>query len=225
MPPIVSIRDAAIFAAPTLRTPILSDVNFDVNQGELVYIVGRVGSGKSSLLKTLYAEQPLRIGTGMVCGVSLRNLNRKSFHNLRRNVGVVFQEYNLLNGLNIYRNLEFVLRATEWNSKQQIHRRIEEVLNMVSMCDKAYKLPSQLSGGERQRICVARALLNSPQLIIADEPTGNLDPTSAANIIQLFHSITQSGCTVILSTHNSENLRLFPARVMRCSDGFIEDIL
>lgn len=224
MQSVVSLSEASIFASATLRTPILSDVNLTLGHGELLYLVGKVGSGKSSLLRTLYAELPLRVGRGAVCGYNLRSIDRKSFHSFRRRIGVVFQEYNLLSSMNVYDNLAFVLRATDWQSPVNINRRIEQVLDMVSLGDKAYKLPSNISGGERQRVCIARALLNSPELLIADEPTGNLDPGAAADIVQLFHSIAGEGCSVIISTHNSENLRLFPARVVRCADGFIEEI-
>lgn len=222
MDSLIILDRADIYASATTRIPVLHDVNLVLKPAELVYVVGRVGSGKSSLLKTLYGELTLRAGNGLVCGYDLRRMSRKNLHLFRRNIGVVFQEYNLIRGMTVYQNLEFVLRSLEWKSAAQINARIEQVLRMVNLMDKAYKLPSHISGGERQRVCIARALLVSPQLLIADEPTGNLDPVAASEIISLFHSVSaQSGCSVILSTHNSENLRLHPSRVIRCADGFV----
>lgn len=218
---VVHIEKALIYASSKLNSPILSDVSLTIGEGELLYLVGRVGSGKSSLMKTIYGELPLRVGKGVVCGFDLRKITSKNLYKFRRHIGVVFQEYNLMAGMSVYENLEFVLRATEWKNKRAINRRIEEVLNTVSMADKAHRLPSEVSGGERQRVCIARAILSSPRLIIADEPTGNLDPAAASEIISLFHTIVGQGCSVILSTHNSENVRLFPSRVVRCADGFL----
>lgn len=225
MDSVVSLENVSIFASSTLATPILSEVSFRLAPGELVYLVGKVGSGKSSLMRTLYAEIPLKTGNAEVCGYDLSRLNNYNFHNFRRSIGIVFQEYNLLDDMTIYNNLEFVLRATDWKLRSAIKKRIEEVLQMVEMTDKAFKKPRQISGGERQRICIARALLNSPKLIIADEPTGNLDPVAASDVISLFHSVAKStNCSVLISTHNSENIRLNPSRSLRCADGFIEQI-
>lgn len=223
--PVVSLENVSIYASVTAQNPILMEVTFDVAPAEMVYLVGKVGSGKTSLLKTLYAETPLKTGSGTVCGYNLRKLSNRAFYDLRRSVGFVFQDYNLFSEMTIYKNLEFVLRATDWKKRTYINNRIGEVLEMVNLVDKAYSLPTQISGGERQRISIARALLNSPELILADEPTGNLDPVAAAEVISLLSNIAQaSNCGVIVSTHNSENLRHVPARSLRCAHGFVEQI-
>lgn len=225
MQPIIDINSASVFHRDNRYSAVLRDVTFSIEAGELVYLIGRVGSGKSSLLRTLYGELPLRQGQARVCGFNLAGLGKGQIPTLRRQLGVVFQEYNLLNDITIYENLEFVLRATSWRDSDAINRRIEQVLDLVGMRDKAYKRPSQVSGGERQHICIARAMLNSPRLIIADEPTGNLDPVAADSVIELFNSIAAGGCTVLLSTHNSENLRRFPSRTLHCAGGFVEELL
>ena len=179
---------------------VLSDVNLKVAAGEFVYLLGRVGSGKSTLLKTLYAEMPLLAGQGIVAGFDLRKLRRKDIPYLRRRIGIVFQDYQLLTDRNVFMNLYYVMRATGWKSETQIRERIDRVLGLVDLGAKTYKMPFELSGGEQQRLVIARALLNDPKVLLADEPTGNLDPVTAEEIIQLFRKIAARGCAVVMST-------------------------
>lgn len=203
---------------------VLSDINLKVNRGELVYLIGRVGSGKSSLLKTLYAELPLVDGYGRVAGFDLAHLRRRDVPNLRRRLGIVFQDYKLLGDRDVYNNLLFVLKATGWKEKGLINSKIENVLEQVGLGHKMYKMPFQLSGGEQQRLGIARALLNDPAVILADEPTGNLDPAAAEDIMSLFNDIVQSGCAVLLATHNMANIEQYPSRTLRFSGGCVEEL-
>lgn len=205
--------------------PVLSSVNFHVDEGEFIYIIGRVGSGKSSLLKTVYFELDVNeADEATILGHDIRNLKRKHVPSLRRQMGVIFQDFQLLSDRTVYKNLVFVLKATGWKDKKKIDNRIAEVLNDVGMQDKAQKLPHELSGGEQQRIAIARAILNKPKLIVADEPTGNLDPETAENIIKLLRYISQTGTSVIMSTHNMPLLDKYPGIVYRCSDGHLEEV-
>ena len=203
---------------------VLSDVNISIGKGEFVYLIGRVGSGKSSLLKTLYAELPLLEGDGEVSGFDLRTLRKKDIPFLRRKIGIVFQDMQLLSDRSVYDNLEFVMRATGWSETEEIECRIEEVLAEVGLVEKAAKLPFELSGGERQRLGIARALLNAPSLILADEPTGNLDPLTADSIVQLFKRIAASGTTVVMSTHNTSIIEAYPSRTLLFSQKRIREI-
>lgn len=203
---------------------VLSDVNLTVREGEIVYFIGRVGSGKSTLLKTLYAEVPLLEGEGCVVGMNLRRLSRSDIPYLRRRMGIVFQDYQLLGDRNVFYNLYDVMRATGWKSNEQIRRRISEVLTLVGLDNKAYKMPFELSGGEQQRLTIARALVNSPRLLLADEPTGNLDPVTADGIMQLFQEIASQGCAIIMSTHNTALIEQYPARTLLFSKGKIQEI-
>lgn len=203
---------------------VLSDVNLTVREGEIVYFIGRVGSGKSTLLKTLYAEVPLLEGEGRVVGMNLRKLSRSDIPYLRRRMGIVFQDYQLLGDRNVFYNLYDVMRATGWKSDEQIRRRINEVLTLVGLDNKAYKMPFELSGGEQQRLTIARALVNSPRLLLADEPTGNLDPITADGIMQLFQEIASQGCAIIMSTHNTALIEQYPARTLLFSKGKIQEI-
>lgn len=203
---------------------VLENVNLEVSEGEFVYLIGRVGSGKSSLLKTLYGELPLVDGEGEVAGFNLRKLRRSQIPYLRRNVGIVFQELQLLSDRDVEDNLSFVLRATGWKDKGEIGNRVDEVLSQVGLENKHHKMPFELSGGERQRLVIARALLNSPQIVLADEPTGNLDPVTAESIVQLFHSIAASGTAIIMSTHNTTFIENYPSRTMLFSQGSIKEI-
>ncbi|MBP3290450.1 MAG: ATP-binding cassette domain-containing protein [Alistipes sp.] len=203
---------------------VLSDVNLTVREGEIVYFIGRVGSGKSTLLKTLYAEVPLLEGEGRVVGMNLRKLSRSDIPYLRRRMGIVFQDYQLLGDRNVFYNLYDVMRATGWKSDEQIRRRISEVLTLVGLDNKAYKMPFELSGGEQQRLTIARALVNSPRLLLADEPTGNLDPVTADGIMQLFQEIASQGCAIIMSTHNTALIEQYPARTLLFSKGKIQEI-
>ncbi|MFI3333543.1 MAG: ATP-binding cassette domain-containing protein [Rikenellaceae bacterium] len=203
---------------------ILSGVNFTVCEGEFVYLIGRVGSGKSSLLKTLYADMQLIEGEGEVAGFSLRGLKRRDIPMLRRRIGIVFQDYQLLTDRNLFMNLYFVMRATGWRSELEIRKRIDEVLHMVELQDKAHKMPFEMSGGEQQRLVIARALLNSPKLLLADEPTGNLDPVTADGIMELFRSIASRGCAVVMSTHNTALIEDYPARTVLFSKGAMREV-
>lgn len=195
---------------------VLKDVAFAIEPGEFVYLIGKVGSGKSSLIKTLYGEVPVKTGEARIFDYDLLRLKRKQVPYLRRKIGVVFQDFQLLTDRNVYANLEFVLDATGWKDRMAKETRIEEVLKEVGMTNKSYKMPHELSGGEQQRIVIARALLNKPELIIADEPTGNLDPETGEQIINHLYTIAKDGTAVIVATHNMGMLDHFPGRVMRC---------
>ncbi len=198
---------------------VLSNVDFSLEQGEFVYLCGKVGSGKSSFLKTLYAELLIKEGDARIFDYDLVKLKTKDIPFLRRKIGIVFQDFQLLNDRSVNDNLEFVLRATGWKSKKEIDDQIDFVLSTVGMAKKGYKWPHQLSGGEQQRIVIARALLNSPELIIADEPTGNLDPQTGRELMELLHAIAQSGTAVIMATHNMQFVEEFPAKCYVCGDG------
>ena len=203
---------------------ILSDLNFDINAGEFVYLIGRVGSGKSSLLKTLYAELQLIDGEGYGAGGDLRKLKRREIPMLRRRIGIVFQDYQLLTDRNVFMNLYYVMKATGWKNESEIRKRIDEVLKVVSLEAKGYKMPFELSGGEQQRLVIARALLNRPRLLLADEPTGNLDPLTAEGIIRLFQEIARQGCAVVMSTHNTALIEEYPSRTILFSKGKIKEV-
>ncbi len=190
-----------------------------MGEGEFCYLVGRVGSGKSSLLKSMYAEVPIASGAKAdVLGYDLLDIRRKQIPYLRRNIGIVFQDFQLLQDRSVYENLAFVLRATGWKSNAEMEHRIEDVLIDVGMNHKSYKMPHELSGGEQQRIVIARALLNDPKLILADEPTGNLDPQTGISIVTLLHTLAEQGHSVLMATHNLQLCEDFPARVIRCRD-------
>ena len=210
---IIKLEGAAIRQQ---KNTILKDVNLEIEQGEFVYLIGRVGSGKSSLLKTLYAELPLEYGKGQVAGFSLNRIKKSQTALLRRKCGIVFQDFKLLTDRNVNGNLEFVLRATGWKHRGERKDRIEEVLQLVGMNNKGYKLPNELSGGEQQRIVIARAMLNSPRIILADEPTGNLDVETGRAIVTLLHQISEKGALVVMTTHNLQLLNEFPGTVYRC---------
>lgn len=197
---------------------VLKGVTFSVDSGEFVYLLGKVGSGKSSLLKSLYCEVPVLTGEARVFDYDLRAIRNKDIPFLRRKIGIVFQDFQLLMERNVYANLDFVLSATGWRNKADKERRIDEVLAKVGMQNKSYKMPHELSGGEQQRIVIARALLNSPDLILADEPTGNLDPETSAQIISHLYEISKAGTAVVMATHNISLLDAFPARTLRCED-------
>ena len=207
------------------EAPVLANVNFHVDEGEFIYVIGRVGSGKSSLLKTLYFELDVDDAEeAMVLNQDLRKLKRKHVPALRRQMGIIFQDFQLLGDRTVYKNLRFVLKATGWKDKNEINTRINEVLSDVGLEDKADKLPHELSGGEQQRVAIARAILNKPKVIIADEPTGNLDPETAESIIRMLKDISQTGTAVVMSTHNIPLLDKYPGIVYRCADGKLEEI-
>ena len=203
---------------------VLNDVNLELHKGEFVYLVGKVGSGKTSRLKTFYGELDIASGEAEVLGYDMLHIKRKHIPQLRRKLGIVFQDFQLLTDRTVYDNLEFVLRATGWKSKGEIKDKIEEVLNLVGMSNKGYKLPNELSGGEQQRIVIARAVLNSPEIILADEPTGNLDSETGHAIAELLHGISEAGALVVMTTHNLQLLREFPGKVYRCADHLMTDV-
>ena len=197
---------------------VLKNVNFQLEEGQFVYLIGRVGSGKSCLMKTMYAEVPIEMGEARIFDYDLSAIRRKDVPMLRRQIGVVFQDFQLLSDRSVYDNLLFVLKATGWKNKTDIDERINEVLSEVGMEHKSYKMPHELSGGEQQRIAIARALLNRPKLILADEPTGNLDQETGHQIMSLLHRICAEGTAVIMATHNIQLTEDFPARVVKCED-------
>ena len=203
---------------------VLTDVNLSISSGEMVYLLGRVGSGKSSLMKTIYGELPVEGTMATALDYDLLRLRRREIPYLRRKVGVVFQDFQLLSDRNVEDNLMFVLKATGWKDKRAMRSNIHDVLKQVGMEEKAYKVPYQLSGGEQQRVVIARALLNAPGLILADEPTGNLDPETGRGIMELLYSISQAGMTVIMSTHNPAWPEQFPGRKLQFADGKISEI-
>jgi cell division transport system ATP-binding protein len=212
---IVKYRDVEILRQEHI---VLKKVSFDLNDGEFLYLIGKVGSGKSSLLKSMYSEIPISTGEAQVFDYDLTKIKRKAIPMLRRQIGIVFQDFQLLTDRNVYDNLRFVLEATGWKKRDEIDYRIEEVLKQVGMLNKSYKMPHELSGGEQQRIVIARALLNKPRLILADEPTGNLDPATSEQIVNHLHEIANNGTAVIMATHNLSLVDQFPGRVLRCED-------
>lgn len=198
---------------------VLKEVDFSLSTGEFYYLLGRVGSGKSSLMKSMYADVPIRHGEmAEVLGYDLLNMKNKNIPYLRRKIGIVFQDFQLLQDRSVSGNLRFVLRATGWKSASEIENRIEEVLAAVGMANKSYKMPHELSGGEQQRIVIARALLNKPELVLADEPTGNLDPMTGYQIVTLLHSLAENGHCVVMATHNHKLVEEFSGRVLRCEN-------
>ena len=204
---------------------VLEGVNFHVDEGEFIYIIGHVGSGKSSLLKTIYCELDIHDGDeAVVLGRNMLKIKRKEVPALRKELGIIFQDFQLLHDRNVYKNLQFVLRATGWRDKKDINDRIDEALEAVGMAEKKLKMPYELSGGEQQRIAIARAILNKPKIIIADEPTGNLDPETADNIVSLLKQISLTGTAVVMSTHNLPMLDKYPGIVYQCKDGAISDV-
>lgn len=202
---------------------VLKHVDLTLQKGEFVYLIGKVGSGKSSLLKSMYAEIPVHNGSARVMDFDLEGIRRRDIPKLRRRIGIVFQDFQLLTDRTVYDNLRFVLEATGWRDKAERDHRIEEVLRQVGMGNKSYKMPHELSGGEQQRIVIARALLNRPELILADEPTGNLDPLTGDSIVQLFHDIADRGTTVVMATHNLQLVDEYPARVICCDNKQLID--
>ena len=203
---------------------ILEDVNFELNKGEFVYLIGKVGSAKTSFLKTVYGELDIHSGDAEVMGYNLRTMKQKHIPELRRRLGIVFQDFQLLTDRTVHANLEFVLRATGWKNKVDIHTRIEEVLEQVGMQGKGYKMPNELSGGEQQRIVIARAILNKPELILADEPTGNLDVETGRRIVELLKEICSQGSAILMITHNLSMLTEYPGKVYRFADHHIEEL-
>jgi len=218
---IIELKECHIWQQDHL---VLSNVSLSVGKGEFLYLVGKVGSGKTSVIKTLNAQLPLKDGTGIVAGFNLSKLKKKDIPMLRRKLGIVFQDFQLLIDRSVHANLEFVLKATGWKNKGEIDARIAEVLEKVGLGLKGYKMPHQLSGGEQQRVVIGRALLNDPDIILADEPTGNLDPETSEGIIKLLKDISSTGRAVIVATHNYTILKRFPARTVRCDDSKLIEV-
>jgi len=218
---IIELTDCTIWQQDHL---VLTNVNLNVRKGEFVYLVGRVGTGKSSLIKTLNAQVPLKEGSGMVAGYDLSKIKKKEIPFLRRKIGIVFQDFQLLIDRSVNENLEFVLRATGWKNKPDIDNRIGEVLGKVGLELKGYKMPHQLSGGEQQRVVIARAILNEPDIILADEPTGNLDPETSEEIIKLLIEISKAGTAIIMATHNYTLVKKFPSRTIKFDDGKLVEV-
>jgi len=217
---IVNIENAKIV---NNKITILKEVDLKLHKGEFAYLIGKTGSGKSSLLKTLYGELKLKNGNGVVCGFSLEKLKRSEVPYLRRKLGIVFQDFELLMDRTVHENLHFVLRATGWKDKKKIEQRIKDVLEHVELGTKGYKMPHELSGGEQQRVVISRALLNDPELILADEPTGNLDPETSINILGLLQKIAKEGTTILMATHDYTVMERFPSRTIRCEDQQIKE--
>ena len=217
---IISISKGSVFQHDRL---ILNDINLKIEEGEFVYLIGRSGSGKSSLLKTLYADIPAKDGQFSIAGFDLIDIKRKDIPMLRRKIGIVFQDFQLLYDRNVEQNLSFVLKATGWDEETGINRRIDEVLQLVGLQGKRKSMPHQLSGGEQQSVAIARALLNNPSVILADEPTGNLDPETTNDIMKLLMKIRDNGTTILMATHNYNLILKYPSRVISCANGTITE--
>jgi len=218
---VIQISKATIFQE---NNPVVTDVNVEIKKGEFVYLIGKTGSGKSSLLKTLYGELPLKQGTGSVAGFDLTTLKRKDVPSLRRKLGIVFQDFQLLSDRSVYENLRFVMKATGWKNEDEIRKQITDVLNEVALSGKGEKMPFELSGGEQQRVTVARALVNNPEIILADEPTGNLDPETSQEVMTLLLSIAKSGTAIVFATHDFILYNKYPARTLKFENGKISEL-
>ncbi len=217
---IVEFSAASILQRDNL---VLADLNFSIQPKEFVYLVGRTGSGKSSLLRTLYGDLPLAMGSGRIAEYDLRNLKKRQIPYLRRKIGIIFQDFQLLADRSVQENLYFVMKATGWSGKQKMEIRAREVLDKVNMSNKALQMPHQLSGGEQQRVAIARALINNPALILADEPTGNLDPITTQEILQLLREIAETGTAILMATHDYAYMSRFASRILKCEDGQISE--
>ncbi len=218
--PIVRVKEASIFQD---HNTVLGDISFDIEKGEFVYLVGRTGSGKSSLLKTLYADLALRLGDIQVSGFNIRGIKNSEVPLLRRKLGIIFQDFQLFPDRSVDENLMFVMRATGWSDNGKMRARLSDVLMQVGLGSVEKKMPHQLSGGEQQRVVIARALLNEPQILLADEPTGNLDPEVSHGIMRIFQQINKSGTAVLMATHSYGLIKKFPCRVLKCEDGKVID--
>jgi cell division transport system ATP-binding protein len=217
---IISLQQVSIYQQHNL---VLSNISFHISKGEMVYLLGKTGSGKSSLLKTLYSDLPLAEGEASIAGFNLASIRRKEISLLRRKLGIVFQDFQLLTDRSVQENLLFVLKATGWAKKQDMEERMQDVLTKVGLVTKAHKMPHELSGGEQQRVAIARALLNDPEVILADEPTGNLDPETSEGIISLLLDISHTGRAVLIATHDIMMYQKFPSRILKCENGAVLD--
>ncbi len=220
--PILQLKDASIFQGDNL---VLSDVNVEINKGDFVYLIGKTGTGKSSFMKTLYADLPLTEGEGHIVDFDLKTLKEKDIPFLRRKLGVVFQDFKLLSDRTINDNLLFVLKATGWKDKDKMKSRIEDVLTKVDMKTKGFKFPHELSGGEQQRVAIARALLNDPELILADEPTGNLDPQTSVEVMEVLQDINKNGNTILMATHDYALLLKYPSKTLKCDENQVYEVV
>ncbi|MBX2966946.1 MAG: ATP-binding cassette domain-containing protein [Cyclobacteriaceae bacterium] len=218
--PVVRVKEASIFQE---HNTVLGDISFDIEKGEFVFLVGRTGSGKSSLLKTLYADLPLRLGDIEIAGFSIRGIKHSEIPMLRRKLGIIFQDFQLFPDRTVADNLMFVMKATGWNDNSKMKTRLQEVLMKVGLGAVEKKMPHQLSGGEQQRVVIARALLNEPAILIADEPTGNLDPEVSYGILKVFQEINKSGTAVLMATHDYGLIKKFPCRILKCEEGKVVD--
>ena len=220
--PVLTLKNASIFQR---EKKVLDEISLQINKGDFVYLIGKTGSGKSSFLKTLYGDLPLNNGQGNIVGFDLNGLKNNQIPFLRRKLGVVFQDFKLLNDRTVRKNLVFVLKATGWKDKDSINKQIDEVLNKVGMLDKAENFPYQLSGGEQQRVAIARALLNDPELILADEPTGNLDPQTSLEVMNLLKEINANGNTILMATHDYALILKYPHKTLKCEGGKIFEVV
>ncbi|MCX7548177.1 ATP-binding cassette domain-containing protein [Xanthomarina sp. F1114] len=219
---VLYLKDASIFQGENL---VLSNINIEINKGEFVYLIGKTGTGKSSFMKTLYADLPLNKGEGSIVDFNLRTLKEKDIPFLRRKLGVVFQDFKLLTDRTINDNLLFVLKATGWKNKNDMNTRVDEVLKKVDMKTKGFKYPHELSGGEQQRVAIARALLNDPELILADEPTGNLDPQTSIEVMEVLQEINKNGNTILMATHDYALLLKYPSKTLKCDENQVFEVV
>ena len=220
--PILQLKDVSIFQGESL---VLSNVNVEINKGDFVYLIGKTGTGKSSFMKTLYGDLPLTEGEGHIVDFDLKNLKEKDIPFLRRKLGVVFQDFKLLSDRTINNNLLFVLKATGWKDKNKMNTRVEEVLSKVDMKTKGFKFPHELSGGEQQRVAIARALLNDPDFILADEPTGNLDPQTSIEVMEVLQDINKNGNTILMATHDYALLLKYPSKTLKCDENQVYEVV
>lgn len=219
---ILTLEDVAVFQQENM---VLNDITLEVREGEFVYLIGKTGSGKSSFMKTLYADLPLKQGRGKIVGFELETLKEKNIPFLRRKLGIVFQDFKLLPDRNVNKNLEFVLKATGWKDQSAMNSKIEEVLEKVGMKTKGFKFPHELSGGEQQRVAIARALLNDPELILADEPTGNLDPQTSVEVMKVLQEINKSGRTILMATHDYALILKYPSKTLKCDGNKVFEVV